>query len=239
MTMTKELRILLIEDEMIYKTVISNCLNQYGITKVTIAENYQMAIKFLAEHSFDVVLIDIFISGDKTGIALGQHINDTYNIPFIYVTANLNQKLLDIMKDTHPAAVVSKPIESETFIANVKLAAYNSNENEDKLKNPGDRIFVKKDGIFDKIFLKDIAYVESDHVYLNIYTKERKRVMIRGRLKDFYEKFPDSFLQINRGCIININYIDHFDKQSITVNNIVLEIGRKYKHLVSSKLVTF
>lgn len=237
--MTTDLKILLIEDDYIYKTVMLNYMYQYGINEIDVVDNYREAIKLLASNHFDIVLIDVFISGSKTGISLGHYIRDNYGTPFIYVTANLSQKLLEIMKDTHPVAVISKPIEAESFISTIKLAVYNSNEMEDFPKCLGDRIFIKKDGIFDKLFLKDITYVESDHVYLNIHTKGGKRVMIRGRLMDFYKRFPDNFLQINRGCAINVNYVDHFDKQTITVNNRVLEISRKFKSLVQAKLVTF
>ncbi|MFA9372311.1 MAG: LytTR family transcriptional regulator DNA-binding domain-containing protein [Labilibaculum antarcticum] len=63
--------------------------------------------------------------------------------------------------------------------------------------------------------------------------------MVRGRLKDFHEKFPNYFIQINRACAINMYFIDHFDKQTITVNNKVLDVGRKYKSQVFPILMTF
>lgn len=233
------IKILLIEDDPIYQTVILNCLNKYYITCIDLVTSYNETVKILSKKKFDIVLIDVFIAGQKTGIALGKFIKEKYGIPFIYITSNLSQELLDVMKDTHPAAVISKPIEAESFISNIKLVINNSDEKEDNHICKNDRIFIKKNGIFDKLYLNDIIYVESDHIYLNIYTTDGKHEMVRGSLKEFLIRFSDQFLQINRSCVINVRHIDHFDKLSITVHNKILTIGKKFKERVYSNLVSF
>jgi DNA-binding LytR/AlgR family response regulator len=237
--MNKKLKVLIIEDDPIYVKLMINLLRNYNIEDINVADNYSDGKKCLLCNKYDIALIDIFIAGEKTGLSLGNYIKENYRIPFIYVTSSLNDTVLDMLKDSHPAAVIGKPIDKNTFISNIKLAVHNYHAKEDNLKTLDDRIFIKKDGIFEKVYLNDIVYVKSDHIYNNIYTKDGKRLLIRGRLRDFYERFPNCFMQINRGCAINVNYIDHYDKQMITVNNIILEIGRKYKNQVYSRLVSF
>ena len=233
------LRILLVEDDPTHKMILVNTLNLYGDNEIDVVESYQEALELLSCELFDVVIIDIFIAGNKTGVALGQYIKQKYGIPFIYISSNLNQHLHEIMKDTGPSAIISKPIEAESFISNIKLAVHHNKKEENKQSNISDRIFIKKDGIFDKILLEEITYVESDHVYLKIFTKDGARITVRGRLKDFLTRFPNTFFQINRGCVINQTYIDHFDKHHITVNNRILNIGRKFKDEVFANFVSF
>ncbi|MFA9372306.1 MAG: LytR/AlgR family response regulator transcription factor [Labilibaculum antarcticum] len=235
----KDIKVLIVEDEDIYLQEMLEILNSCGVTQITSTDNYKSAVKILDDKKFDIALIDIFIKGDQTGISLGRYIREKFEFPFIYVSSNLDSNVLKIARETHPDAFISKPIDKHTLICNVELVVHNWMADFDNVAILDDRIFIKKDGVYEKLFLKDITIVESDHVYNFLYMKDGGRIMVRGRLKDFYEKFPNYFIQINRACAINMYFIDHFDKQTITVNNKVLEVGRKYKSQVFPRLMTF
>jgi DNA-binding LytR/AlgR family response regulator len=237
--MKEKFSILIIEDDIIYEEYMLGLLKKEKIVDVDVVDNYISAVELMLVNKYDVILIDVFINGDKTGATLGKYINDTYKIPFIYVTSGLSSQMLEILKDTHPVAVISKPIDSNTFISNVKLAVYNNRKRNDDLQLINDRIFVKKDGVFEKIYIKDIVYIESDHVYNYVHLISGDKLLVRGRLMDFYDKFPAVFIQINKKNAINVNFIDHFDRSTITVNNKVLDVGRKYKISVYGRLVSF
>ncbi|WP_461632536.1 response regulator transcription factor [Labilibaculum euxinus] len=232
-------KVLIVEDEEIFKIEIRRILDSCNIKNVYFEDNYDDALLCLKSYNIDIALIDIFLAGEKTGLSLGQYIRTNYELPFIYLSSNLDSKVMIIAKDTHPDAVIIKPIDEQTLIYNIALVLSNKMTRMSCINILDDRIFIKKDGIYEKVFLKDITYVESNHVYNFLYKKDGSRIMIRGRLKDFYEKFPNCFIQISRGCAINMYYIDHFDRQAVTVNNRVLEIGRKYKNFVHSKLISF
>jgi two-component system response regulator LytT len=236
---SKDIRVLVVEDEDVFLQEMLEVLNSCGVTQITSTDNYKSAVKILGDKKFDIALIDIFIKGDQTGVSIGRYIREKFDFPFIYVSSNLDRNVLKIVQDTHPDALIAKPIDKHTLICNIALVVHNKLTDLDNVAVLDDRIFIKKDGVYEKLFLKDITIIESDHVYNFLYLKDGGRIMVRGRLKDFYEKFPNYFIQINRGCAINMYFIDHFDKQTITVNNKVLEVGRKYKSQVFQRLMAF
>jgi DNA-binding LytR/AlgR family response regulator len=234
-----KVKVLIVEDDVVYREYMLELLANEKIVDVDLVEDSISAEKCLSAKKYNIILIDVFLKGNKTGVSLGQYIDKVYKIPFIYVTSSLDAQMLEIMKDTYPAAVISKPIDPRTFVSNVKLAIYNKRKVKKDLHILNDRIFVKKDCVFEKVYVADIIYVESDHIYNYIYVVNGDKLFIRGRLIDFYEKFPDYFTQISKKYVININFIDHFDRQTITVNNKVFKVSRKFKSSIYGRLVSF
>ena len=236
---SKNIRVLVVEDEDIYLSEMLNILESYGITDVECANNYENAREIIDKQKINIALVDIFIKGEQSGLSFGRFVREHHDIPLIYVSSNLDARILDIAKETHPDAIISKPIDPHTLYCNIMVSVHNRITDSNKISILDDRIFIKKDGVYEKLFLDEITVVESDHVYNFLYVKSGSRIMIRGRLKDFYEKFPNYFIQINRGCAINIYYVDHFDRHTITVHNKVLEVGKKYRSNVYSRLIAF
>ncbi len=237
--MKEKTRILMIEDDLDYREYMVLLLQGENLENIDVVDTYIEAKQLLSVNKYNVVLIDVFINGYETGLALGKYVDDVCKIPFIYVTSTLNSKMLELMKDTHPVAVISKPVDPVTYVFNVKLAIYNKAKVSHTVQVLNDRIFLKRDGIYEKVYLNTIVYIESDHVYNYVYIVNGDKLLIRGRLSDFYENFPSRFLQISKKYVVNIKYIDHFDRMTITVNNKVLDVGRKFKQDVYSKLVSF
>ncbi|MBL4560714.1 MAG: response regulator transcription factor [Labilibaculum sp.] len=237
--MIEKAKILIIEDDVDYRDYMLILLKEENFENVDVVDTFIEAKQLMSVKIYDVVLIDIFINGHESGLTLGKYINEVHKIPFIYVTSCLNNQMLFLIKDTYPVAVISKPVDTKTFVSNIKLAVYNKAKKCNPVKVLNDRIFLKRDGIFEKVYIDKIVYIESDQAYNYLYMSDGSKLLIRGRLSDFQEKFPLTFLQISKKYVININYIDHFDRMTITVNNMVLDVGRKFKDLVYGRLVTF
>jgi DNA-binding LytR/AlgR family response regulator len=235
----KNIRVLLVEKDNKVAGQIINILNNDGINKIQYVDNFASAEDSLSAFTYDIVLIDIFLRGDRTGTALGKYIRDNYKMPFIYLALKIDSDVFAIVKDTHPDAFVSKPVDSNNLICNLYIAIYNRTLKRIKTEVLKDRIFIKKDGVYKKFFLKDITFIISEHVYNFLYQKDGSKTILRGRLRDFHEKFSNYFIQINKRCVVNVFFIDHFDKNTVTVNNKVLEVGPKYKKAVYSRLVSF
>lgn len=76
---------LIVDDEQIILSVISDCLNDRGYTCVT-ANSGEAAIKLLAESSFDIMITDIQMRG-ITGIELTKYAKKLYEaMPIIVMT---------------------------------------------------------------------------------------------------------------------------------------------------------
>jgi DNA-binding LytR/AlgR family response regulator len=71
---------------------------------------------------------------------------------------------------------------------------------------------------------------ENDKVYA-LCNKEK--YLVKKRLYELYEMVSDSFVYINKGCIVNINKISHFDVSFGGSLLVVLKSG--YKEFVSRR----
>ena len=86
--MDQTVRILIVEDNVIIADDMQSMLEEIGYEIVSSVMAYEQAVKVLAESDVDLVLIDIVLASDKTGIDLGKHIREKYNIPFVFITSN-------------------------------------------------------------------------------------------------------------------------------------------------------
>ena len=70
------------------------------------------------------------MKGNINGIETAQHIKDIYNIPFIYLTAYYDDKILDMAAKTQPDGYITKPYEDISVHTSIQIAVlkrkYNS-----------------------------------------------------------------------------------------------------------------
>ena len=86
--MEQAIKILIVEDNVIIADDMQSMLEEIGYEIVDNVIVYEQAEEVLKNNHVDLVLIDIILASDKTGIDLGKHIRKNYNIPFIFVTSN-------------------------------------------------------------------------------------------------------------------------------------------------------
>jgi DNA-binding NtrC family response regulator len=127
-------RILIVEDEFIIADVLSNILITAGYAVCGIADSAAEALEMINGHHPEFVLLDIYLKGKQTGIDLAHHLAEK-NIPFIYISANSNQKVLEAAKVTNPYGFVIKPFREKDVLIALDIAVYrHENQLEDGLR---------------------------------------------------------------------------------------------------------
>ncbi|WP_316829825.1 sigma 54-interacting transcriptional regulator [Pedobacter aquatilis] len=119
----KTKNILIVEDEFIIADVLADILKTAGHSVSGIADNVNEAIEMLTLFKPDIVLVDIYLKGKLTGIDLAKKLNEL-NIPFIYISANSNQEVLDAAKTTNPYGFIIKPFREKDVIIALEIAIY-------------------------------------------------------------------------------------------------------------------
>src|SRR5690606_39333490 len=71
----------------------------------------------------NLVLINIFLQGEETGIDLGKILNER-NIAFVYLSANSNRRILEAAKATKPYGFMVKPFRSKDVLIMLDVALY-------------------------------------------------------------------------------------------------------------------
>jgi two-component system, response regulator PdtaR len=111
-------KILVVEDEVIVAMYTKRYLQKLGYTVPTIAFSGREAVQLVLEIKPDLILMDINLQDDMTGIEATHEIQAQLNIPVVYITAYSDQKTRDRAQATNPAAFLEKPF-SEKRLAEV------------------------------------------------------------------------------------------------------------------------
>jgi len=116
-------RILIVEDEFLIANNLRRILTKAGYQVVGLAKTVAEARALLAAERPDVVLLDIFLKGDQTGIDLAHGLNEQH-IPFVFLSANLSDSVLAAAKVTQPFGFLNKPFRAKDVLTTLEIARY-------------------------------------------------------------------------------------------------------------------
>lgn len=114
--------ILIVEDEIIVAYDIKSCLEKSGYTVDAIAIYGEQAIEKTAQWQPDLVLMDVMLKGEMTGIEAAEKIINCFKIPVVYLTAYSDESTLRKAKTTQPFGYVLKPFEETQLITTIEIA---------------------------------------------------------------------------------------------------------------------
>lgn len=116
-------KILIVEDEFIVANDLQHMLQKAGYTVCGIASSVNKARSLIEQHKPDWVLLDIILKGDYSGIDLGNELMQQ-QIPFLYISANTNQRTLEAAKLTRPHGFLVKPFREKDLFIMLDIARY-------------------------------------------------------------------------------------------------------------------
>ncbi len=87
------------------------------------------------------------------------------------------------------------------------------------------------------INLSEIIYVSTDDHYLEFHLNSGKKEIDRNTLSSLKEEMPDSFIQIHRSILLNIDYLKAaYSDKVLLKDETVLKVSRKYKAELHTKV---
>ena len=116
-------KILIVEDELVVARDLRRILHRLGHRVTGIASSAEKAMALILEERPTLVLLDIFLKGKDTGIDLAFVLGKD-NIPFIYVSANSSQQVLEAAKRTSPYGFIVKPFREKDLLVTIDIARY-------------------------------------------------------------------------------------------------------------------
>ncbi len=123
--MAKNKKILIVEDEPLIAEDIKECLQSINYNVCGICHNKEQAFEALEECNPDFVILDINLGNNQDGIVIAEHINDKYDIPFIYLTSYSTKSVLEQVRGTHPMGYVVKPFVEADLFSSIEIALFN------------------------------------------------------------------------------------------------------------------
>jgi len=116
-------KILIVEDQFIEANHLRIMLQRADYLVSGIARSVEQAEKIIEKETPGLVLLDIFLTGTRTGIELASQLREE-NIPFIYLSANSNEDVLNAAKATHPNGFLVKPFREKDLLMAIEIARY-------------------------------------------------------------------------------------------------------------------
>jgi len=122
--MTAKIRILIVEDEIIIANDLQYILGNENYEICGIANSYDDAVDLFYLERPQIIICDIYLKGEKTGIDFANKINNLNNIPIIFITAFSSNELITRVTDMNHISYITKPFTNSQVIAAVNLAKY-------------------------------------------------------------------------------------------------------------------
>jgi len=235
--------ILVVEDEAIVSKDIQQSLKKLGYNIVGAAATGEKAIALALEHKPDLVLMDIMLKGEMSGIEAAEQIKEKLKIPVIYLTAYADENTLSKAKVTEPYGYIIKPFKEIDLHTSIEMALYKHSKEREIIKerdflyslveNKEDDgvVFVKSNSRLVKVKTTDILFVEALKDYVVINATDTKYT-IHSTMKDIEKKLPKKdFQRIHRSYIIRLDKIIAIEQPNVIMDGgkKMLPIGGSYK----------
>ena len=192
--------------------------------------NALTAVDFLKTNQVDLIFLDIQMPL-MTGLEFAESLPKQSLI--IFTTAYSQYALKSYELDA--IDYLLKPIEKQRLEKAIyKAELYNQLLSQETIKNTvesntKDFLFIKADRRFYKLNFDEIKFIEGLKDYVVIHTKTQKLITAMN-LKTIHQKIPaDIFLRVSKSFVINLNFIDSFDKHNIYIDESEIPLGEVYK----------
>lgn len=116
-------KILIVEDQFIEANNLQQILEKAGYSVFPIAHSVDDALQIMARRQPDIVLLDIRLQGELTGIDLALLLKEK-DIAFVYLSANSDRQILDAAIATKPYGFLVKPFREKDVLIMLDVAWY-------------------------------------------------------------------------------------------------------------------
>ena len=221
----------IIDDEPLARECIANYIREIDFLKLVGEGNNPLQLIELMEHQeIDLIFLDIQMPV-MNGIEFLKITNQRPSV--ILTTAFPNYALdgfeLDVMD------YLLKPITFNRFFKAVKKVwefkqVQDASVNKTSRASDIDYFFVKNDKTYEKIYVKDILYVEAMQNYIAFHTVDCKRHLALITMKQAEENLQgNNFIRVHKSFIIAVDKIKSIADNKISIGSMQIPIGRNYK----------
>lgn len=211
--------VLVVEDENIVAKDIQQILLKMGYKVIGTASSGEKAKEILKENQPDIILMDIMLKGNMSGIDTAEYVKEIYDLPVIFLTAYADENTLSKAKITEPYGYILKPFKEIDLHTSIEMALYKHKKTSELKKeneiyatlldgnNSADFLFIRAKAKLVKIKMVDLFYVEALKDYVTFHTASGDYT-IHATMKDIEQKLPGKqFIRVHRSFIIRVDRI--------------------------------
>ena len=219
------IKIAVCDDEKNIRDYICSLVRKQGveceITEYATAEDYLLAG---AEH--DLLFLDVELKGPDSsldGMEMAKRIRGMEDIrqPIIIFVTGYEKYVYDAF-DVGAFQYLLKPIDEGRFAEIFQRAAQQTGQ--------GKRVLMIQYGNTEKtIPLGDIYYMESQNHKIAVHMKDGV-LEYYAKMSDLEEELQGQFCRVHKGYLVNLPYVDEYNKTEVTLTNGDKLLISKYKY---------
>ena len=247
--MNSKYKILIVEDEILVATDIEESLENLGYTVQGIVDTGRKAIDAVEEELPDLILMDINLKEEMTGIDAATAITKKHDVPIIYLTANADIATVNKAKVALPYGYIIKPFTDKDLQTNIEIAIFKFG-NDLKLKfeseqfntffdlkdHAKNQIIVHANQGLEKINIDDVYFIEADGDKTVIHLSDDE-VITKKPFAEIVELFPKkNFIQVSKYFVINTLKVFAVKYPEVIVADkmSVITVDEEYKELLKT-----
>lgn len=234
------LNILIVEDEASIAESLQEMLELLEHQVVGVAVSFDEALAALEKGEIDLVLLDIQLKGDKSGLDVAEVINDKHNLPYIFTTAFADEDTIAKAKELGPFGYIVKPYGLKDINPAIEIAIENYQKTKSIQSDQGqflsNHLYIKANSKLIRINDDDILYIEAKGDYALFKTPD-KGYIVHSTMSNVSEKMnPQKFLKVHRSYIVNLDKIKDIEDSSILIEDQVIPVSRQHKQNLMDRI---
>ena len=222
------LKAIIVDDEEFARSSLFFLLQQNcpEVEITGIARSVQEAKEILANHTIDLIFLDIAMPGGNGFDLIPEA--QRHKAAVIFTTA-YDQYALKAIK-ANALDYLLKPIDIDELKTAVEKVAqllklfHNQNENDERISNLASSLSTKSEirkltlpygQGFKMIDVDEIIYIEADSNYSVVHLINQEKITVSKVLREFEELLPnDQFARIHKSSIINLNHLKEYNSKN-------------------------
>lgn len=235
-----KIKCLIVDDEQLARDMLEKFASQIPhLTIVGKYKNTHIAEQFLANQNVDLMLLDISMPG-TSGIEFLKNIEKPPKVIFTtafsnYAVEGFNLEAIDYLLKPIGFKRFSDAIEKVKLQIEIQEKAATF----DKEINFKECFLIVKQGHhFQKIFLKDILFIESMREYIAYHSEEKMTMELKSITKLEQSLPTEYFIRTHRSYIVAKKAVKEIRKNLVILNSgKEIPIGKTYKQTVRKNLL--
>lgn len=239
-------KILIVEDNLLHAEKAIFILDKLGYPQTQHAETLSKARQLVKSFFPDLILLDIQLNEEISGIELAEEIKTEQNIPIIFLTSLEEKFVFERAGQTQPDAILYKPLKEDNLKNTIQLALLKSAQSQNPKAEKAEQVetpktvFVKVGNSLKKITLADIVYVAVSYKnYCDIHTLE-KSYAVKTSLSELEQTLNFyKLIRVHRTALVNLDFVEEINEKELTLKTPLasLEIGGSYKKELQERIM--
>jgi len=232
--MSLSIKCVVVDDEPLAREGLINYIQQLDFLElVGTAENPVKLSELMEKVEVDLLFLDIQMPL-MNGI---DYLKVTKRRPLVILTTAFPNYALESYS-LEVLDYMLKPITFDRFFQGAKKAKdyFSTSSSGDSSVAVPDYFFVKSNQIFERIYFKDVLFVQAHENYIMLHTTNSKHMVLMP-MKRIEELLGDSFLRVHNSYIIAQDKVSSVERDKVLIHDQEIPVSRNYRAKVMELVV--